>query len=140
MGDDHGHAHGHRRDSKKGVGVSGISRFVTRHSRRIEVGTVETDAVPRRRRTDRHIGCPLDWLKRVIPIVQSKEQLAVALWLHRRRAVCKNNLFTVPNDALRAELGLSRDIKYKTLRHLEKAGVIAVEHDNKCSLQVRMLW
>jgi hypothetical protein len=71
-----------------------------------------------------HIGCPLAWLKRVLPIVDSSEQLAVALYLHRRRAVYGCNPFTVPNDALHADLGISRFVKYRTLRRLERAGII----------------
>ena len=39
-----------------------------------------------------HIGCPLEWLKCVIPVVQSKEQLAVAIWLHRRRAAMQTRV------------------------------------------------
>ena len=117
------------------------TEYVTaRDGRRIEVETLPSRVTPRRQRADRYIGCPVEWLKRVIPVVQSKEQLAVAIWLHRRRAICCNELFDVPNETLHKELGLSRDIKYKTLRHLERAGIIAVVRDNKCSLQIRMLW
>jgi hypothetical protein len=96
-------------------------------------------APKRRRQTDQHLGCPLEWVKRVILIVRSKEQLAVAIWLHRRRAVCKRELFDVPSDKLHEELGISRSVKHRVLRHLEKAGVIAVVRDNRHALRVRIL-
>jgi hypothetical protein len=113
---------------------------VIRDGRRIEVETLESRAVPKRRRTDQHIGCPIGWLRRVLPLVNTKEQLAVALWLQRRRAVCRNELFTVPNTALREDLGLSRKVKYRALLQLEKAGVIALAREGKRSLQARLLW
>jgi hypothetical protein len=115
-----------------------MTEFVTRNGRRIEVETLEIHA--KRRQTNRLLGCPLEWAKRVIMVVQSKEQLAVAIWLHRRRAVCKRELFDIPNDTLREELGLSRFVKYSTLQHLEEAGAIAVVRDNKRAIRVRILW
>lgn len=117
-----------------------LNKFVTRNGRRIAIGTVPSKAEPKKRHAHHHIGCPVEWLKRVIPVVRSKEQLAVALWLQRRHAVCRSELFEVPNKTLHEELGLSREVKYKTLWRLEKAGAIAVVHDNKRSLQVRILW
>jgi hypothetical protein len=115
--------------------------YVIRNGRRIEVETLPSRAaLKRRQRADRLLGCPLEWAKRVIPVVQSKEQLAVAIWLHRRRAVCKCELFDVPNDTLHKELGLNRYTKYRALRHLEKAGVIALVRKGKHAIQVRILW
>jgi DNA-binding MarR family transcriptional regulator len=111
---------------------------VTRQGKRIEVETVETN--PRRRRTDRYIGCPLTWMKRVMSIMKTPQQLAVAVWLHRRRAICGNDLFTVPNQELRKELGLTRQVKYRTLRQLEKAGAITLIHDGKHATRVTILW
>ena len=106
-----------------------VLEYVIRDGRRIEVETLAGRAVPKRRRADQHIGCPLEWLKRVLPLAETKEQLAVAIWLHRRRVVCQNELFTVPNKALREDLGLSRQVKYATLQHLEEAGAIALLRD-----------
>jgi hypothetical protein len=114
--------------------------YVTRNGRRIEVETLESRAVPKRRRTDPHIGCPVGWLKRVRPLVNTRDQLAIAMWLHRRRAVCGAELFTVPNKALQEDLGLSREVKYAALEHLEEAGAIAIIRKGKHSLQVRLLW
>ena len=114
------------------------AEYVIRDGRRIEVETLESGVTPKRRkREDPHIGCPLEWLKRV-PLVKTKEQLVVAIWLQRRRAVCRNELFTVPNQELE-DLGLSRKIKYQTLEHLERAGAITVARDGKRALRVRIL-
>ena len=117
-----------------------MTDYVLREGRRIEVETLETNVAPRRRRADRHIGCPLEWLKRVIPVVQSKEQLAVALWLHRRRVVCGSKVFTVPNRELKEELGLSRKAKYGALHYLEEAGAVALVRNGKHAIQVQILW
>ena len=76
------------------------TEYVIRDGRRIEVETLPSRVAPKRRRADGHIGCPVEWLKRVLPLVKTKEQLVVAIWLQRRRAVCRNELFTVPNKAL----------------------------------------
>jgi hypothetical protein len=115
--------------------------YVIRNGRRIEVETLESRVVPKRRqqRADPYIGCPLEWLKHVLTHVKTKEQLAVAIWLHRRRAVCGSDLFTVPNDALGKDLRLSRKVKYQTLWHLETAKVIALVRNGKHTLQVRFL-
>ena len=117
------------------------TEYVIRDGRKIGVETLESRAVPKRRkREEHHIGCPVGWLKRVLPLAETKEQLAVAIWLHRRRAVCCNELFTVPNQELHEDLGLSRKVKYAALRHFEKTEVIAVVRDGKRALQVRFLW
>lgn len=117
------------------------SEYVIRNGRRIEVETLPSRAAPKRRqRSDQLLGCPLRWAKRVIPVVQSKEQLAVAIWLYRRRAVCKRELFDAPNDTLHKELGINRHVKYRTLQHLEKAGAIALFRRGKRAMQVQILW
>ena len=112
----------------------------TSDGRRIEVETLPSRLTARRQRADRYIGCPVEWLKRVLPLVETKKQLAIAIWLHRRRAVCRNELFTVPNQELHKDLGLSRKVKYAALRHFEKMRVITVIRDSKRALQVRFLW
>jgi hypothetical protein len=116
------------------------AEYVNRKGRRIEVETLPVRVAPKQRqRADRFIGCPVEWLKRVLPLVKSKEQLAVAVWLHRRRAVCRNEVFTVPNESLREDLGLNRKAKYRALRYLERAGIIALTRDGKRALQVQIL-
>jgi hypothetical protein len=116
------------------------AEHVIREGRRIEVETLETGIGPKRRQDHQLLGCPLEWVKRVITVVQSKEQLAVAIWLHRRRAVCKREWFDVPNNKLHEELGLCRFVKYRTLQRLEKVGAIALTRSNRRTLQVKILW
>jgi hypothetical protein len=80
------------------------------------------------------VAVPLSWIKRVLPFVQSPEQLAVAVaiypYLHTDRAVpISNRVF--------AELGIRRQIKYKTLTRLEEARLISVWHSPGRSPAVR---
>jgi len=67
--------------------------IVIRDGRRIKVETIERPAGSKRRRANPHIGCPLEWAKRIRPLMKTKDQVFVALWLHRRRAVCRKELF-----------------------------------------------
>jgi hypothetical protein len=99
----------------------------------------EAEKPKRRQRTDHYIGCPVAWLKRVLPLVKSKEQLAIAIYLHRRHAVCGSKVFTVPNRELYEELGLSRFAKYRALRYLEKIGAITIFQDGKTVMRVSLL-
>ena len=95
VGDDHARATD-RRSGGEGDAALG---YVMRHGKRIEVETLNTGVTPRKRRSERHsIGCPVEWLKHVLPIVGSKQELAIAIWLHRRRAVYGNELFAVPKS------------------------------------------
>jgi hypothetical protein len=50
----------------------------TRDGRRIEVETLPSRVTPKQR-ADAYIGCPVEWLKRVLPLVKTKEQLAFAI-------------------------------------------------------------
>jgi hypothetical protein len=68
---------------------------------------------------DRHIGCPVWWLKLVLPAVGGAK-LAVALYLYRLRVVQHSRTVAVPNGWLRNELGISRRTKYKALKDLER--------------------
>ena len=95
---------------------------------------------PKRKPRQPHVGCPVAWLKRVLPLVKSKEQLAIALYLHRRRAVCGSEVFTVPNRELYEELGLTRFVKYRALRCLEEVGVIAISQNGRAAMLVSLLW
>ena len=117
-----------------------VVEYIIREGREIEVETLESRAAPKqRKRAEHHIGCPVGWLKRVLPLAETKEHLAIAIWLHRRRAVCRDELFTAPNQELYEDLGLSRKVKYAALRHFERMNIIAVVRDNKRALRVRLL-
>jgi hypothetical protein len=113
--------------------------YVIRNGRRIEVETLETSVAPKRRRhSNPHIGCPLEWLRGVLPLVATKEQLVVAIWLHRRYAVCGGEPFTVPNKALSEDLGIDRWVKYRTLQRLEAVEIIALIREGKRTLRVKI--
>jgi DNA-binding transcriptional ArsR family regulator len=116
-----------------------MKRYVNRNGRRIEVETLEPKTAPRRR-NEPHMGAPLTWIARVFSVVQSKGQLLVALWLYRRRSICKSDLFSVPNGELGERFGIERSTKYRALRRLEKAGAIAIVRDGKSAIRVRILW
>ena len=93
----------------------------------------------RRRPDDSFVGCPVSWLTRVLPVVKSSKQLAVAIWLWRRRVVCGNgDTFSAPNGELEG-WKISRQVKYQTLKLLSAAGVITTECKGKKAPQVTIL-
>jgi hypothetical protein len=121
--------------------MMGVEYDILPDGRRIEVETLPSRVAPKRRqRADQFVGCPLEWLRRMLPLVKSKEQLAVAIWLHRQRAICRDEVFTVPNQDLYRELGLDRFTKYRALQCLEEAGAITLVRAGKRALRVRILW
>jgi hypothetical protein len=80
---------------------------------------------------DSFMGFPVWWLLHVMSVVNTKEQLVVALCLWRRRAVCGNHkTFEVPNGELQV-WGISRHIKYRTLKKLAAADVIKINPARK---------
>jgi hypothetical protein len=76
---------------------------------------------------DRHIGCPLAWLKRVYPVARSKSDIVVWLWLWRLRVIRRSLTVAVSNNGL-AELGIDRYAKCRSLKRFAKAGLIAIEN------------
>jgi hypothetical protein len=96
-------------------------------------------ALKQRTPNEHFIGCPIWWLQRVLPVVSSKNQLVVAIYLCRRQAVCgARRTFDVPNSELKS-LGISRQTKYQTLVRLEAAGVIRIKRKGKGALTVTIL-
>ena len=86
--------------------------------------------------TDRHIGCPLWWFALVYPAVRGKGELAIALYLYRLRVIQRSRTVKVSNERLSAELGIDRFTKYRALRQLAAAGIIALRRRNKQALEV----
>jgi hypothetical protein len=84
----------------------------------------------------RHIGCPLSWFNLVFPIVRGKNELAVALFLYRLRAVNRSRTVSVTNGGLLAELKIDRFAKYRAIKRLEDAGIVAVDRRNKKALKI----
>ena len=80
------------------------------------------------------VAVPFSWIERVLPIVKSPEQLAVAVviypYLRADRAVpISNRVF--------ADLGIGWRAKRRTLALLEEAGLISVRYPPGCSPAVR---
>ena len=98
------------------------------------------DAPASKRVSNEHlIGCPIWWLQRVLPVVNSKKQLVVAVYLWRRWVVCGyRKTFDVPNGELKS-LGISRWTKYQTLARLEAAGLIRIRRNGRGAPTVTIL-
>ena len=94
-----------------------------------------------RRSGGRHIGCPVAWFAWVFPLVRSKEQLLVALYLYKRCHVCGRSTVSVPTGDL-TEFGLSRFAKYRALAVLEGAGIVRVEEraDGQTTMVTLIHW
>jgi hypothetical protein len=84
------------------------------------------------------MGCPVPWFVWVVPLVKSKEQLALAIYLYRRCCVCHGDTITVPTEEVREMVGLSRWGKYRTLNALEQAGVLRVLENGRQTIKVQL--
>ena len=84
----------------------------------------------------RHIGCPLWWFRLVFPIVRGKNELAVALYIYRLRAVRRSRTLTITNERLLAELGINRYAKRRALRRLATASVITLHHRGRTAVEI----
>jgi hypothetical protein len=91
-----------------------------------------------KRRSGRHIGCSVSWLAWVLPLVRSKQQLALALYLYRRCSIYRSNTVTVPTRQL-AEFGISRWGKMRLLLWLERVGILTIEQTPGQTAKVRLL-
>jgi hypothetical protein len=85
---------------------------------------------------DRHIGCPIWWLRLVSPVVKGKRELIVAVYLFRLRAVHRSKTVKVPNGWLRDAFGISRHTKYRALKRLALAKLIKTKQCNKSAIEV----
>jgi hypothetical protein len=86
-----------------------------------------------------YILCPLGWLARVRPLLQSTDQLLVVLALYSRCLRQRSRTVDLSNGEL-AELGIGRKTKYRALHLLEEAGAVAIEYENGRSLRVTLHW
>jgi CRP-like cAMP-binding protein len=93
----------------------------------------------RRRRNRTHIGCPMWWLRAVLPLARSAEQLAVALYVYRLTIVRRSKTISVSNQSLKEDLGVGRFGKYKLFARLEEAGLWRIKRRNKHALEVTLL-
>jgi hypothetical protein len=86
-----------------------------------------------------YVTCSLAWLARVLPVVRTPGQLAVALLLYRWCRMLHCCTVALPNGEL-GELGVSRQTKYRTLAHLEEAGAVTVETCHGRAARVTLHW
>jgi hypothetical protein len=84
------------------------------------------------------VGCPMSWLKLVLPHTKTAKQLAVASFLYRLRILRRSKTVSLPNGVLES-LGISRYAKYRALAELERAVVIAIRHENGRAIRVTLL-
>jgi hypothetical protein len=91
-----------------------------------------------KRRAGRFIGCSVPWLAWVLPLVKSKEQLALALCVYRRCCVQNSNTVTVPTEEL-TELGIGRWAKYHLVPKLEQVGLLRVLESGRGTIKVQLL-
>jgi hypothetical protein len=101
--------------------------YVLRHGRRIKVETLDTGPSKkiRRKRQDTFAMVPLQWIVKASAAAESPSTV-VLVWLLYRFWQCTGLQFDIPNAAL-ADMGVSRKVKYRILRQLEKAGLITVK-------------
>jgi hypothetical protein len=83
-----------------------------------------------------YIVCPVSWLEQVLPLARSAGQLAAALLLYRR--LRRDKAVPVSNAEFE-EFGIGRDVKYRILVELERAGLVAIERATGRSVAVRLL-
>jgi hypothetical protein len=85
-----------------------------------------------------HIGCPLEWLKRVVPRIKNKNQLIVMLVLYRRTILDRSKTVSLPNGEL-DELGVSRYAKYRALGSLKRVRLIKTVCENGKAVMATLL-
>jgi hypothetical protein len=86
------------------------------------------------------IGCPMWWFLSVLPIVKGEHQLAVALYVWKRKITCEKDgeTFKLPNSELK-RWGVSRWVKYDTLKRLADAGLIKISRSGKEALTITIM-
>jgi hypothetical protein len=120
-----------------------MSRYVVRHGRRIEVETLETGGAPVRRKR-----APAKTTFAKIPhdagvaLFGRIDGAAWAILIELDRLIFKaygRNPVRLANSSLEAA-GMPRNSKWKALRQLEDAGVIAVARNGREAPLVTHLW
>ena len=86
-----------------------------------------------------YITVPLSWLARVLPVIRTPEQLAVALLIYRECLMRRRSTVALSNDKLR-ELGIGRYTKYRALGQLQEVGAVSVGTRNGRSVRVTLHW
>ena len=87
------------------------------------------EAAPKKKRKEPFVKAPLWWIRRAATITKSSTTL-VCIELLYRSWKAKSPTFPLPNGNLR-KLGISREIKRRVLRDLERGGLITVERQTR---------
>jgi len=86
-----------------------------------------------------HFGCPIPWLLRVLPVINSSKQLVVAINVWRRHVIRGyRKTFDMPNGELEY-WDISRWTKYRTLVMLKTAGIIAMKQIGQETFEITIL-
>jgi hypothetical protein len=86
------------------------------------------------------IGCPVPWFVWVLPLVKTKNQLAMVFYLYRRCCVCNSDTVTVPNDEVKELLDISRWGKRRYLVALEQAGILRIRETGRRMAKVQLCY
>jgi hypothetical protein len=112
----------------------GDVHYINRAGRRIKVETLDTGALPKRRRHGRFVQVPEPWLEIRLPaLTLAARWLAVVLlWLSFRH---HGHAFTCPNLK---RYGISRFQKQRALAELERAGLIVMQRAPRRSPKIKI--
>jgi len=101
-------------------------RYLMAHGRRIAVETLDTGASRQRKKNvEPFVKVPLWWIEETAKLTKSPTTL-VLMELLRLHWKTKSSTFPLPNGRLE-RLGVSREIKRRVLRDLERGKFIVVE-------------
>jgi hypothetical protein len=101
-------------------------RYLMAHGRRIAVETLDTGASrQRKKKVEPFVKVPLWWIEETAKLTKSPTTL-VLMELLRLHWKTKSSTFPLPNGRLE-RLGVSREIKRRVLRDLERGKFIVVE-------------
>jgi DNA-binding MarR family transcriptional regulator len=90
---------------------------------------LEEAAPKKKRKVEPFVKVPLWWIQQAATTTKSSTTL-VCIELLYRSWKAKSPTFLLPNETLR-KLGVSREIKRRVLRDLERAGLITVERPTR---------
>ena len=109
---------------------------LSRFQAKAKIETLRSTTKPKE---DRHFGCPVSWLLRVLPVVKSKKQLVVAIYVWKRYVVRGHReTFDMPNGELK-QWKISRWTKYRTLVLLAKSGILTIKQTGKDTFSITIL-
>ena len=103
--------------------------YVIRAGRRIEVDTLNIGTPGKRKKVEPFVKVPLWWIAAAAKHTRSPATLVCIELLHVHWKT-KRLSFPLPNGRLKM-LGVSREIKRRVLRDLERGGLITIERPTR---------